>query len=1088
MSEENKIFTVATAHLDTVWRWELAKTIEEFIPDTIEKNFKLLEQYPNYRFNFEGAFRYELIEEYYPSAFEEIRKYVNEGRWCISGSAYESGDVNIPSPEALFRNFLYGNHYFKEKFGKTSTDIFLPDCFGFSYALPAIARHSHLNGFSTQKLGWGGAYQRPFDIGIWKGVDGSSIYASLNPLSYRHKFDGDVRGDLKIIGKLAENGINYDLPWTMNYYGTGDWGGAPAEESAKSVNASVYDNKHDENTKVIAASSDEIFNELEKLPYDKKKYLPVWDNELVMKSHGAGGYTSRCMSKRLNAQNETLADMTERACVTADILTSYKYPKNIIDKAWKRVIQHQFHDDIPGTSTMLQYNDSWNDYFVSLSQFRNEYEGAVGAIANELDTSWCSECAVIVNNPVAQKRKAAVEAHIKLAHNAKYIKVVDKNGKEVPSQIVAKQGKELDIVFIANVESVGYKVYDVQVADKKYSRVTDLKVTEHTLENSKYRVVFNKNGDIASIIDKKIKLQILSKPIKLALHHNLGALNYPSWEIRKEDIDSEPYAYANTPSFEIIENGPARISIKISRHAESSKIEQVVSLESNGEVIRIDNFIDWQERRTLLKAQFPLNCTNEKASYDLGLGYIIRGTNTDNLYEVPAQNWADLTDEYAQYGISIFSDCKYGWDKPDDNTLRLTCIHTPTGAFTKDARQDLQDIGRNLFSFGIYSHKGAIASGTQLESECFRKRLTAFQTSSRRKGALSDSLSLLKISTPGVIVRAIKKAEDDDSIVIRVNEGVGKEHRNVTVSLLGNIIEAQEIYASEEYIENAKLKDGSLVFSIKPFEVKSFKLKTDTVRNKAHETYKKLELDFNSAGITSNEYKLNTILQGSGCSLPSELIPASLTVHGITFRMPDVNMDKNIFIPREQTIEIPKGATKLYMIAASTLGDRDITLFADNKERHLTIYSMTEKIGQWDMAGLSQEAKVKNADVAIEFTHTHHPEGDIANGKAYFYLYEIDVRNCKTLTMPEENRVVILAMTAVKRFSNTYLAASLIDSVDENYKFGDIPPIEKIIDKADFITIRAGKIQDQINSGKGKGFKRDNIITNIIRSYTKSEW
>ena len=117
---ENKIFTVATAHLDTVWRWELPKTIEEFIPDTFEKNFELIEKYPHYRFNFEGSFRYELIEEYYPEAFEKIKEYVAAGKWCVSGSAYENGDVNIPSPESLFRNFLYGNHYFKEKFGKTS--------------------------------------------------------------------------------------------------------------------------------------------------------------------------------------------------------------------------------------------------------------------------------------------------------------------------------------------------------------------------------------------------------------------------------------------------------------------------------------------------------------------------------------------------------------------------------------------------------------------------------------------------------------------------------------------------------------------------------------------------------------------------------------------------------------------------------------------------------------------------------------------------------------------------------------------------------------------------------------------------------
>ena len=1085
---ENKIFTVATAHLDTVWRWELPKTIDEFIPDTFNKNFELIEKYPHYRFNFEGSFRYELIEEYYPDAFARIRQYVDEGKWCVSGSAYENGDVNIPSPEALFRNFLYGNHYFNKKFGKTSKDVFLPDCFGFGYALPSIAKHANLLGVSSQKLSWGGAYELPFDIGIWQGVNGDRVYASLNPLSYRYKFDGDVRGDLQIINKLAENGLKHDLPWTMNYYGTGDWGGAPTEESVKAVNDSVEANQKNKETKVYSASSDEIFVEMDRLSQKQKNALPIWNNELVMRSHGAGGYTSRCMSKRLNAQNECLADSCEKAAVAASLLTSYRYPQEIIDKAWKRVIQHQFHDDIPGTSTMLQYNDSWNDYFASLNQFQAEYEGAMGALATELDTSWCRECAVIVNNPVAVKRKAAVKAHIKLTRNAKYIKVLDKNGKEVPSQIVKKSGKEFDIIFLASVGSCASRVYDIQGADKKYDGKTDLKVTEHTLENDKYRLMFNKNGDIGSIVDKKLKVQLLTAPIKLALLHNIGELNYPSWEIRKEDIDGEPYCYANTPSFEIVEDGPARIAIKVTREAEYSKIEQVVSLEAYGEVIRVDNNIDWQERRALLKAQFPVTCSNDEASYDLGLGYIKRGNNTENLYEVPAQKWADITDRFGKYGVSILSDCKYGWDKPNDYTLRLTCIHTPAGAFTKDARQDLQDIGRNRFAFGIMSHKGNVGANTQIESQCFCQGLVAFCTSSRREGVLGDSFSLLNTSSNAVLVRAVKKAIDDDSIIVRINEGVGKTHKGAGIKFFCDITEATEVWASEEYKNDAKIDNGALVFDLKPFEVKTFKLRLNAERNKAKENFKKLDLEYNSVGITADEYKVNCIMQGSGMSLPNELIPSSLTVHGITFKMPNVEMDKNIFIPRGQEIELPKGVTKLYMIAGSVLERRDTVVMADSKERHITVYPMREPVGQWDMAGLQQTAKITNQPIAIEFTHTHHPEGNIANGKAYFYLYEIDVRGCKTVTMPEDNKIVILAMTAVKKFSNTHLATRLIDEVDEGYEFGEIPPINKIIDKADFITIRAGKIQDQIKGGKGKGIKRDNIITNIIRSYTKSEW
>lgn len=1084
----NKIFAVATAHLDTVWRWELPKTIDEFIPDTIEKNFDLIEKYPHYRFNFEGAYRYALIEEYYPEAFEQIKEYIKAGRWCVSGSAWENGDVNIPSPEALLRNFLYGNHYFKEKFGVTSKDVFLPDCFGFGWVLPTVTKHANLLGFSSQKLGWGGAYELPFDIGVMKGPDGSEAFASLNPLSYRKKFQGDVRGDFNTVDKLAKNGIENELPITMDYYGTGDWGGSPEEETVKFVEESVVKNDTDENTKVISASSDEVFIELDKLDKKVKAKLPVWNNELVMRSHGAGCYTSRAMSKRLNAQNELLADSTEKAAVAASLLTSYKYPTDIIDSAWKKVIAHQFHDDITGTSTMLVYNDSWNDYFVALSQFKGEYEGAVGALANEFDTSWCKECAVIVNNPVGAKRTSAVEAKIKLNRNAKYIKVVDKSGKEVPSQVVAKKGKEFDIIFLATVDSVGYKVYDVQGSDKKYSKKTDLIVTEHTMENSKYKLMFNRNGDIGSIVDKTLKVQLLSAPIKLAMMHNLGELNYPSWEIRKEDMESEAMCYANTPTFEVIENGPARIAIKVSRELDYSKVEQVVSMDSKGEYIKVENYVDWQNRRAMLKAQFPVTCGNEKATYDLGIGAIKRGNNKDNLYEVPAQKWADITDSFGRYGVSIFSDCKYGWDKPEDNMLRLTCIHTPAGAFTKDARQDLQDIGRNIFSFGIFSHKGELGSATPLQAQLFNQPLVAFRTSSKREGALGDSFSLMSTTSPSIIVRAVKKCIDDDAVIVRINEYAGKSHKGAGLKFFANIKKAEEVYASEEYIKDAKLDDGKLVFDIKPYQVKTFKIWLDCKKNKASENYKKLDLEFNSSGITAREYKINCILQGSGCSLANELIPESVTTHGITFKMPNVGMQKNVFIPREQEIEIPKGVTKIYMLAASMLGDKEITIMADNKERTFTVHDMREPVGQWDMFGLGQVAKVKDAQVGFEMSHTHHPEGHVANGKACFFLYEIDVRGCKTLTMPEENKIVILAMTGVKKFSNTYLATKIIDEVEDGYEFGEIPPIDKIIDRADFVTIRAGKIQDQVKGGKGQGFKRDNIITNIIRSYTKSEW
>ena len=1086
--EKKKVYAVATSHLDTVWRWNLATTIKEYLPDTLEKNFDLADKYPRYKFNFEGAFRYQLAEEYYPKHFEYLKGLIEKGSWNVAGSSYENGDVNIPSPEALFRNIIYGNGYFKEKFGKESCDIFLPDCFGFGYALPSIMKHAGLKGLTTQKLSWGSAYGVPFDLGLWQGVDGSKVYACLNAQSYRYKFSGDIRGDISVINKITQNAFESGIPQTLHLYGTGDWGGAPTEESVQAIEESVEKNAGSD-FEVVSATSDEIFRDLDKLPKSETARLKTWNNELLMTSHGAGAYTSRAMNKRLNAQNENIADIAEKMCIAAEANVVYKYPKENLSRAWKRVIQHQFHDDITGTGNMDIYIDGQSDYYASISEFETELDGAAGAMANELNTSFVTECGVAVYNPSPFRRKNAVSAHIKLVHNSTFVKVLDATGKEVPSQIIKKSGKEFDIVFIADVNAMGYAVYDVVPANKACEIKTDLAVSLHTLENEKYRVIFNKNGDLATVIDKKNNINVLDAPIKMAGLTDIGDLPYPAWEMRKKDIDREPEFFANSPEFEIIEAGPARIAIKVSRELDHSFIDQIIYLESGGEFIRVENTVDWRNRRTMLKAVFPFSCYNKTASYDLGLGVIKRENNSEKLYEVPAQKWADITAGSGKYGVSVFSDCKYGWDKPSSNTLRLTCLHTPTGAFTKQARQDLLDIGRNNFAFGIFSHEGGFANGTQRQSEIFQKPLIAYQTSSRREGSLESGYSFLKINNENAILRCCKLAEDGDGIIVRVNEGSGEALKNVELTFAARILEASECLANEQAIKKADSKSKKLKFDLAPYGIKTFRIKLEAPDKKGRENFKKLDLEYNSKGFTKNESMRNVILQGSGCSLPAELCPQGFTAGGVSFKMPDTQASSDVMVARGQTIDLPKSMTKLYIAAASTLGDRDATFYLDGREKQIKIAAMTEHYGNWDMAGLNIKAAHKNVPIAFEFTHTHHPEGDIPNGKAYFYLYELDIRNAKTLTLPEDNRIIILAMTAVKKFSNTKRATRLIDKIPtENYSFGDIPPIDKIIDKAEFITIRAGKIKDQQNGGKGKGFKRDNIITNIIRSYTKSEW
>jgi alpha-mannosidase len=206
------LHVVATAHLDTQWLWTIQDTIEKHIPATLHQNFALFEKFPHYVFSFEGAFRYMLMREYYPADFARMKEYVKQGRWQVCGSFVDACDVNVPSPESLVRQILYGNGYFEREFGRGSCDVFLPDCFGFGAALPAVAVHCGLKGFSTQKLTWGSSVGIPFDIGVWEGVGGATLIAALNPGSYTSRIENDLSADPVWQERIAKLGVQAGAP------------------------------------------------------------------------------------------------------------------------------------------------------------------------------------------------------------------------------------------------------------------------------------------------------------------------------------------------------------------------------------------------------------------------------------------------------------------------------------------------------------------------------------------------------------------------------------------------------------------------------------------------------------------------------------------------------------------------------------------------------------------------------------------------------------------------------------------------------------------------------------------------------------
>lgn len=1023
MKNEKHVHTIATAHLDTVWNWDFERTLKNYIPQTLNWNFHMFKKWPDYVFNFEGAYRYELMEEYYPEQFEKLKEYVAKGNWYPCGAGWENGDVNVPSPEALFRNFLLGNEYFNKKFGIRSRDVFLPDCFGFGYALPSIARHANLYGFTTQKLSWGSAYGQPFDIGKWYGPDGKYIIASIKMHNYVAVLD-NLRKNKAIKDKLAENEA-HGMNFTEIFHGIGDRGGGPLPISVFSLARNMKKNGKSD-IKVHSSPSDKVFKHImtDMTEADRDK-LPEWNNELLLTDHGTAGYTARALSKRWNRRGEELADIAERAAITADWLGAAKYPQNQLNTSWKRIINHQFHDDLPGTSLQRVYLRSWNDYGLSLNQLAHEYEKSVSAISSMLDTSFCKGTPVIVNNPMETARSGCVTA--KTGNRLNYVSVYDANGKEVPSQIISSDESGSTVAFIANMPAHSFSVFDVRESNSPTLVDNTLKATDRSLENERYKVALNANGDICSIYDKELNKELLAKPVSLGIFDKyVGGWFYPAWEIKYNQSIRKHDRIAQLVDCKLIEEGPARCTIQVVQKSDDSVFTNNISLSAGSDMVEVQCEFDWNSLRTLCKNIFSFTCSNDEAAFDLGLGAIKRGNATEKVYEVPAQKWVDITDKSEEYGVSVFSDCKYGWDKFDNNTLRLTVMLTPLNNSRPASVQSMMDLGLNRYGYAICAHKGTDMERVQAAAREFSAPMAAF-VADKHTGVLGGTYSFADISDSGIIVRAIKKAENGDEIVIRVNEGVNKAHTGVRLSLGDGIACAREIYASEEYLGEAKVDGNALVFDINPYEVKSFAVTLIPLQNKAEQTKQtEVTLPYNTKAISANSNRSGGIAS-KNYTIPAEIIPDVITSGGIDFKVSKNGFDS--LLSSGQTVALNPEYNKLVLLCASLDGDKNFTFGLGGKPVTIKVSDIEERPFAWDLYGMKRTAKIKTDVVGWECTHTHSAKGDDYAHQLFFFKYEIETNGASSITLPADKSLFILSATQVNESNECRCATPLYDTV-----------------------------------------------------------
>lgn len=1008
--KEYKAYMISNAHFDSQWNWDVQTSIDVYIRNTMVQNFWLLERYPDYVFNFEGGVKYSWMKEYYPEMYGQVKEWIRRGRWNVCGSTWDATDPNIPSPESFFRNILLGQQFYREEFGVRSNDIFLPDCFGFGYTLPTIAAHAGLIGFSTQKLQWRkhpfyGEAKVPFSIGLWQGIDGSRLMAALNANDYNTRWDGcDMSRDEGIIA-LAKGGVNNTA---YRYYGVGDRGGSPTIPTLVSLEKGVHG---DGPLEVVSARAGQMYEDY--YPFDKHPELPVYDGELLMDVHATGCYTSQAAMKRFNRRNEQLADAAERASVMAHWLGSAAYPAEELRTEWRRFIWHQFHDDLTGTSIPRAYTFSWNDELIAQDKFANLAASASGGVSRALDTR-VKGIPVVVYNPVAEIRREVVEAEVAAASQPRAVSVWSPRGERVPAQLLGYKDGKARIAFAAEVGAVGYAVYDLRMQGAAVR--SSLKATPNSLENRIYKLTLDANGDIASVLDKRSGRELVQdgKAFRLAMFTENKSTDWPAWEIWKETIDRAPEAVADDVVISVAEQGPLRATLKVSRRHGKSTFVQYISLTEGAADDRIDirNEVDWQSENALLKAEFPMSVSNPEAAYDLGLGYIRRGNNTPTAYEVYAQQWADLTDRDGAYGVAVMNDCKYGWDKPDDHTLRLTLLHTPTpGRHYK--YQSRQDIGRHVFTYSIVGHTGdPVAGRIASKAESLNQPLAAY-AAPKHAGSLGREFSFLSVSTPQLAVKALKQAEDGSGYVLRLNEMSGKPLEQGEIRFAAPIEAAYVLNGVEERRAEARFEGNRLIVSSGRFAPSTYlvKLRTSDIRLNAPSSLS-VDLPCNDYAFTVDAFNRQGNLDGKGNSYAAELVPEEIVSEGVVFRVSNDVERKNVVKCDGQRIALPQGNYgRVYLLAASLDGDRDAEFAVDGKSFRCPVPCYSGFFGQWGHDG--GEGFVKNGDLAYVGTHRH--SADHGNESYVFtYMYKIGLpveAGAKELTLPKDRNVVVFAVT-----------------------------------------------------------------------------
>ena len=718
------------------------------------------------------------MKDQYPELYERIKDAVRSGNWEVQGGMWIEADCNLISGESMVRQLLHGKNFFKDEFDIEVDNLWLPDVFGYSAALPQILKRSGVNYFLTQKLSWSQFNEFPHHTFNWRGIDGTEILTHFPPENtYNSELDTEFL--LPAVTGFKEKD---KLDEFISLFGVGNGGGGPKPENIE-LGRRMADLENAPRVRFDTAKN--FFDRLDKY----KDVVDTWVGELYLELH-RGTLTTHGLVKKQNRKLEWKLRAVEMlwSCLPLD-----KYPSKELDQMWKKLLINQFHDIIPGSSINLVYQTTHKEY-------EEIQQGCDALISNSAKLLFKDDPdSFVLVNTLSYSWKGMIQVPESLIGYS----LMDENDSPVPLQDTG------DGIF-ASVELAPLSFSSFKKGNKV--EIENTKNDVLILENDLVRYEFDQKGQLISMHDKELDKEFLSSPGNVLSLYEDRPNNWDAWDVDffYRDALIETAAISEVRP---LTNGDVVKQVKLSFSIGHSTIEQVASLYPHSKRLDLSTHVEWNEKHKMLRVHFPVTIRSEQAAFDIQYGYVKRNTHRNTSwdkakFEVVGHKYADLSDH--DHGVALLNDCKYGY-MVHDNILDLNLLRSPSNP-DPDA-----DEGSHTFTYSVLPHQNdLIHSEVMMESSRMNQQPILFES-------VSSEMDIpVKLMGEGLELSVFKKAEKEDQLIIRIVETHGRRSSG-SIKLKGTLTECDLIEWDD--IDPPVNIDGEYEISLSPFEIRTYKLK-----------------------------------------------------------------------------------------------------------------------------------------------------------------------------------------------------------------------------------------------------------------------